>query len=244
MSEYEEITLTDILRFLRKYRTVILLILAVSLIVIFIITNINRRLDERAVQAARAEAHAEANASFSSSNLERVEPGLYRIRVETFGDRADPRRDDTYVDFDRDLSITVTREHGVLALRVENLNEEIVLDRIRLRGSLRNREASDFNLIDTTHYRLNLGFNEVSRGVPLIVFAGDNRAEGTSNWRSLTNLVEFREYFELDFLKVSFDFLEEDEGVSRRVTLRYISRFDRYDVYEVEEEMSEENGEQ
>ena len=230
MSEYEEITLTDIIKFLRKYRTVILLILCIVLIGIVIAIGINRRLDDIAAQAARAEARTAAHESFSSSNLERVEPGLYRLRVEIFGDRSDSRREDAYVDFDRDLNIMITQEHGVLALRVENLNEEIVLDRVRLRGSLRNREA--LNLVETTHYRLDLGYNEVSRGVPLIIYTGTENVRGSSNWHSLTNLGEFRNYFELDYLKVTFNFLAEDED--RRVTLRYISRYDRYDVYEVE----------
>ena len=230
MSEYEEITLTDILRFLRKYRTIILLILSISLIVVVILIGVNRRLDEIAIQTAQEEAYAAAHASFSSSNLERVEPGLYRIRVETFGNRTDPRRQDTYVDFDRDLNIMVTREHGVLGFRVENLNEDIVIDWIRVRGNLRNRETADFNLVDTTHYRLNLGYNEISRGVPLVIYTG---GEKSSNWRSLTDLGEFRTYFELDFLKLAFNFINEDE--ERLITLRYIARYDKYDVYEVEE---------
>lgn len=170
---------------------------------------------------------------FSSANLDRVENGVYRLRVENFGDRNDPRREDALVDFDRDLNILIQSENGALSFRVENLRADIVIERIRVRGRLSNRDADDFYRVDTEHRNLNLSANEASIGIPLRALTTNRGNEvETNNWRVLRDLDEFIENFELEHLNLSIQFMDYEGEGTGLVRLRYNVIFDTYEILE------------
>jgi len=229
MSEsVDELSLDDILKFLWEIRGYIIRILIVILLLVvvnFILTGFRN--------------HEVEGRAFSSANLDRVERGIYRVRVEVFGDRDDPIRGDTPVDFDRELNVTITNENDVLSFRLENLKEDIAIYSIRIQGRLRNRSYDDFYLVDTTHHRLDLNYNEMSRGVPLVAYTTDvHHNREANNWLLLRDIDEFRQYFELEFLEVSFYNLEIGFDMStEKVVLRYIAR---YDLYVIQEDQTQE----
>jgi len=232
MSEsVDELSLDDIIKFLWSIRGYIIKVLIVILLLVggnFVLSHFRNQEAERG--------------PFSSANLDRVERGVYRVRVEIFGDRLDPRREDALVDFDRELNVTIQKEDDVLSLRVENLKEDIIIHNIRLQGRLRNRSYDDFYLVDTTHHRLGLRFDQKSRGVPLVAYTTDiHHNQEINNWLLLRDIDEFRQYFELEFLEISFYFSEGDFSSDRdeRLVLRYIARSDLYELFgePVEEEL-------
>ena len=225
MSEVDELSLDDIIKFLwsiRAYIIKVLIVLTLLVVGTFILNHF------RNIEAESGE--------FSSANLDRVERGIYRLRVEIFGDRLDPRREDALVDFDRELNVTFQKEDEVLSLRLENLKEDIVIHNIRIQGRLRNREDDDFYLVDTTHHRMRLKYNQISRGVPLVAYTTDiNHNREINNWLLLRDISEFREYFELEFLEISFYFVKDDDDVdesAEHLVLRYVARSDLYELFE------------
>jgi len=232
MSEsVDELSLDDIIKFLWSIRGYIIRVMIVLLLLVggnFILNQFRSREAE--------------TGPFSSANLDRVERGIYRVRVEIFGDRLDPRREDTIVDFDRELNVTIQKEDDVLSLRLENLKEDIVVHNIRIQGRLRNRNYDDFYLVDTTHHRLGLRYNQVSRGVPLVAYTTDvHHNREINNWLLLRDIEEFREYFELEFLEISFYFLDGEFGTEpeERLVLRYVARSDLYELFGDEPEGEE-----
>ena len=217
-----EVSLADAIQFFWKIRKIIVVAAVVGIVIIgsnFIISEFRS---------------ADANSgNFSSINLDRVESGTYRLRVEAFGDRSTPKREDVLVDFDRKLNITIQNENEILSLKVENLNDEIVVERIRIRGRLRNRSSDDFYLVDTTHDELQLMVNEVSRGVRLVSYqTNESFSRIVDNWVALRDLDEFRYHFELELVDLDFQFLDSDGIGTGLITLRYISIFDEYIIRE------------
>ena len=226
MSEVDELSLDDIIKFLWSIREYILKVLIVLILLVggtFVLNHF------RSLEAESGD--------FSSANLDRVERGIYRLRVEIFGNRLDPRREDAIVDFDRELNVTIQKEDEVLSLRLENLKEDIVVHNIRVQGRLRNRDdEDDFYLVDTTHHRLSLSYNQVSRGVPLVAYTTDiHHNREINNWILLRDISEFRENFELEFVEISFYFAEDKDDVdenSEPLILRYVARSDLYELFE------------
>ena len=223
MREVDELSLDDIIKFLWSIRQYIMRVFIVLILLVggTFVLNHFRNLEAE-------------SGDFSSANLDRVEKGIYRLRVEIFGNRLEPRREDALVDFDRELNVTIQKEDEVLSLRVRNLKEDIIVHNVRIQGRLRNREDDDFYLVDTTHHRMNLNYNQVSRGVPLVAYTTDiHHNREINNWLLLRDISEFREYFELEFLEVSFNIIDDEN--SDNLVLRYIARSDLYELFEPNE---------
>lgn len=221
MSVSNEETLTDVIKFLNKNRKKLLVILSI------IILNFVGFIVFSEVRTIRSE-----NAKFSSANLDRVERGLYRLRVETFGNRDDFIRADSPIDFDRELNITISEERDLLVLRVENLNETLVIEDISIRGRLGNRvTGSGFHIIYTASESMNLYYGEISRGIPVPVFraSGDGvREYHNAKFLRIKHLLELRDFFELEIIWVNARLNYEV------INIVYDARYDRY-MYELEE---------
>ena len=170
--------------------------------------------------------HKVGDEAFSSANLDRISRGVYRLRCEVFGDRTDPRREGTPLDFDRDLELTIHVENGLLSFNIMNRNEDIVITRTVLRGRLRNRSTDTFNLINVQNIDLDLGYNESCNGIPISIYTTNAYGERHyQNWRWLTDLEEFSENFELAFLEIDFYWNTNPDGI---IVLRYSASRDAY----------------
>jgi len=170
-----------------------------------------RRYEEREL----AELEQQLYDEFSSANLNRLERGIYRLRVEVFGDHENSRREDSIIDFDRDLLITIYEADGhLLAFNVENHRENAEIVGFLLRGRLRNRERNyRVNLVNVQTDHLSLGYQEISHSLPISIHSTDQYHEiDLHNFDWLHNMEEFRTYFELTFLQVTLylhDFADE-----------------------------------
>jgi len=169
--------------------------------------------------------------SFSSANLDRASRGVYRVRAEV--DRQSNReREDEVVDFDKDMELIVSKEHGVLLISLANKREDIVIDRMHVRGRLRNRLSDDFHLIDVRNYNTNLVYNEVSSKLPISIFKTNEYHQRDSEmWEWLVDIREFRENFELHFIDISFYPIESwNAEREARIYLRYYVSTDTYQL--------------
>ena len=167
------------------------------------------------------------NSSFSSANLDRVDEGVYELRVEVSGGRADIRRQDTPVDFDRDLRITVQMLNGILLLNITNMRNDIIIQDVEIRGSLASRGVYDFHQIFVEDIQANLGYNETSRGIPISIFTTNNFSQlQLENWQWISDIEEFRENFKLHYIEVTFRADDEDEFTR----LRYTTSTDFYEI--------------
>jgi len=167
---------------------------------------------------------------FSSANLNRVERGVYRLRVEVFGNHEGPRREDTYIDFDRDLVITIYEDYGhVLAFNVENLREDIEIVEFVLRGRLRNRERNyRINLVNVQTDYLSLGYRAISPSLPISIHIANEYHEiELNNFDWLNNMEEFRNYFELTFFQVTFYM---PELTDEKLQVRYMASSNVYET--------------
>jgi len=175
--------------------------------------------------------------SFSSANLDRVSRGAYRLRAEVFGDLSDPRRDDTPVDFDRDLNLTISEENGLLSFNVVNEFDDIVIDAVHFRGYLRDRMPDYFHLVDSRKDQTHLRYQEASNRLPITIFAtDDNHQRIPRSRRLLADLEEFREMFVLEFLEIAFYMLDDwYHDRNERIVVRYTTSSDQYRILEGEE---------
>ena len=229
----DEISLEGIASFLWRVRRVIMVIIIVLLLVLWgylLLTDYRVSLAEYRTAFAEIETTNTANSNeFSSANLDRVESGIYRLRVEVSGDHTAERRTDTPIDFDRDLEITVKMWNGLLLLEIANDRDDVIVQDVEIRGSLANRESSDFHQIYVANFQANLGHNETSRGVPISIFTTDNYSQlQMENWRWLADIDEFRENFKLHYMEVTF--VDEDEEGDELVRLRYTTSTDFYEI--------------
>jgi len=178
------------------------------------------------------ELEAQLYEEFSSVNLNRMERGVYRLRVEVFGDHEDPRREDTYIDFDRDLMITIYEHDAslnhILEFNIENLREDVEIIGFKLRGRLNNRERNyRINLINVQTDHLSIGYRETSPLLPISIHSANQYHEiDLENFDWLRNMGEFRNHFELTFFQAT---LYLPEFAEERVTVRY---FPSSDIYE------------
>ena len=218
----DEINLEDVVKFLWKIRK--LIIVGVLALILFMGGNF-------AFNVIRS--HGAANNDFSSANLDRISRGIYRLRVEVFGELSNIRREDTPVDFYRDLKIIIHKENGLLSFVVTNEREDIVIERVRMQGTLRNRGSNDYHLIDTTHENINLRYNESSSGIPISIFQTTEnhvRIGGSREW--LRNIEEFRNDFELEFLGITFFMVDDwDNERNEAIAIRYFSSDDSYRIW-------------
>ena len=227
--EVDEISLEAIVRFLWRKRRIVMVTIIVSLLLLWgyiLLDEYRTSLDRYRTAFAELQTHYYIEDSdFSSANLNRIDQGVYRLRVEVSGDHTAERREDTPVDFDRDLKIIIHIRNGFLSLNVTNLRDDIIVQDVEIRGSL--RATYEFNQISIVDMRANLGYNEASRGVPISVFTTDNYSQlELENWRWLTDIEEFRENFKLHHIEVSFIAVEADEWIR----LRYTTSTDFYEI--------------
>ena len=175
--------------------------------------------------------------SFSSANLDRVSRGVYRLRAEVFGNRSDPRREDTPIDVDRDLNLTISVENGLLSFNIVNQRSDIIIDTVNFRGHLRDRTPDCFHLISLEHRNIYLNYQEASRSLPVSIFTtNENHRRENRSWRWLTDLDEFREMFVLEFVEVIFYTLDDwYDDQDERIVVRYITSADSYRILEGEE---------
>lgn len=208
----------------RKRVTIVIIFL---LIVILIVWYVLGDMAERQNEAREVEERLAGE--FSGVNLNRMDRGSYRLRVEVFGDHGNPRREDTLIDFDRDLMIVIYEENEILAMNVENLSDDIEIVSFVLRGRLRNRDRSyEFNMIDVRTNHLYLGYREVSNPLPISIHTTDDRhIIEMNNYDWLRDMGEFRENFELIFFQVMFYLPEYTED---RLAIRYVPSTDVYEA--------------
>ena len=201
----------------------------------------------REAELAQENLEVQLSEEFSGVNLTRIERGVYRLRVEVFGDHGDPRREDTYIDFDRDLMVTIyenQENHGnhgnhgdyepygspehILAFNIENLREDVEIVGFKLRGRLNNRERNyQINLVNVHTDYLSLGYRETSSSIPISIHTTDQYHEiDLNNFDWLRNMGEFRNHFELTFFQAT---LYLPEFAEEKVTVRY---FPSSDIYE------------
>ena len=229
----EEISLERIASFLWRVRRVIMVAIIVFLLVLWgylLLTDYRVSLAEYRTAFAELQTTNTVNSNdFSSANLDRVESGIYRLRVEVSGDHTAERRTDTPIDFDRDLEIIVKMWNGLLLLEVTNKRADIVVQDVEIRGSLSNRESNDFHQISMANFQANLDHDETSRGIPISIFTTDNYSQlQVENWRWLEDIVEFRENFKLHYMEVTF--VDGQEEVDELVGLRYTTSTDFYEI--------------
>jgi len=216
----DEIRIEDIVKFFWKIRKFII----IGVIVLLLILGGN-------FAFARFQVYYAEGGNFSSANLDRISRGVYRLRVEVFGRREDPNREDVLIDFDRDLNIMVYVYNGLLSLRILNERQDILIEHIHLRGRLRNRPIYDFQQIYVRDSNINLGYNDISRGIPISIFTTNaNHELQIENRTWLRELDEFRENFELLFLEVTFLELDDYDDAVNRVVLRYLPASDNYEI--------------
>ena len=233
--EVDEISLEGIGRFLWRVRRGVMLIVITLLLVVWgylLLTEYRSSRDEyRAAFSELQSRNYTANTDFSSANLNRLDEGIYRLRVEVTGDHSDVRREDTPIDFDRDLEIIVQLRNGFLALNIVNKRDDVIVQDVEIRGSLINRADDDFQQIATIDIQANLGYTEASRGVPISIFKTDNYTQlRTGSWQWLTDIAEFRENFKLHYMEVTFVALAVDGGTDELIRLRYTTSTDFYEV--------------
>ena len=236
--DVDEISLEGIVKFLWKIRRVVLVLIIVLLLLVIIakyrtsLDEYRTSLDEYRTLIAEYRNRSDAeNDDFSSANLNRIDSGIYRLRVEVFGDFAATRRAETPIDLDRDLNIIVQRQNGLLSLSITNEHEGIIVQDVEIRGSLRNRETYDFHQISIVDKQANLGYNEVSRGIPISIFTTNNYAQlELENWRWLTDIEEFREHFRLHLIDVTFKTINEHGQADELIRLRYTTSTDFYEI--------------
>ena len=218
--------------FLWRIRRVIMVTIIMLLLLLWAHLLLN---DYRVSLAEYRTAFAEINSdefveyNFSSANLDRIDSGVYRLRVEVSGDHTDERREDTPVDFDRDLRMTVNMANsGVLLLNITNDRDDIIVQDVEIRGNLVSRELDDFHQISAANIQANLGYNETSRGVPISIFTTDNNSQlELENWRWLSDLEEFRENFKLHYIELTF--IDNDDP-DELIRLRYTTSTDFYEI--------------
>ena len=211
-----KISLGDIINSIWKKRRLIVVLLIVLLAILYG----NRVLQQRNAEVLLGR-------DFSSANLDRVERGIYQLRVEMFGERGDTIREDTFLDFDRELNITFREFRGLIMFEIENMAEDIIINEVIIAGRLgnRDREDRDFFHIRAANSGLSLEFGENSRGVPIPLFASTGsrgRNDNVSRNLNSTELEEFRNYFELDSVRVRFWKNGEE------INLRYRPQDDTY----------------
>ena len=221
-----------IVRFLWRIRRVVMVTIIMLLLLLWghlLLDDYRTSLIEyRTAFAVFQEYDNGENGDFSSVNLDRVESGVYQLRVEVAGERIDERREDSPVDFDRDLRLTVSMLNGILLLNVTNERDDVLVEDVEIRGSLVGRELDNFHQISIADIQTNLGYNETSRGVPISVFATDDELQlQLENWRWMTDIREFRENFKLHYIEVSFREMDSSDELIR---LRYTTSTDFYEI--------------
>jgi len=220
----DEISLEKIVKFLWKMRKPIIVMIVVALLFFGVDFLLSERRDLN-------DEFQRESGSFSSANLDRVERGIYQLRVEVAGGRIAMRREDTPVDFDQDLEIIVYRRNGFLLLTVTNQRDDIIVQDVEIRGSLRNRADNDFSQISIADVQVNLGYNETSRGVPISIFTTDNDFQlEVENWLWLTDLAEFRANFMLHLIEITFKPSGGHQTASELIRLRYTTSTDFYEI--------------
>ena len=156
---------------------------------------------------------ARSQESFSSANLDRIERNVYQLRVEIFDNSAEIR-DDIFLDFDQEMHITIRKSEGDIAIRIQNLREDIVVKGMHIRGVLNDSGRR----VRAVYEHLDLYYYMESQDIVI-----DNHS----------SMREFREEFILDFFELTFLYLaENDEFRSDFVTLRYQVRYNRYLIIE------------
>jgi len=235
--EVDEISLEGIVRFLWRVRKIVMITIIVSLLLLWgyiLLDEYRTSLDRYRTAFAELQTYYYVEDSdFSSANLNRIDQGVYRLRVEVSGDHTDERREDTPVDFDRDLRIIIHMRNGFLSLNVTNLRDDIIVQDVEIRGNLLNRAPYEFNQISIVDVQTNLGHNESSRGIPISVFTVDDYSQlQLENWRWLTDVEEFRENFKLHHIEVSFTAVDEEDELIR---LRYTTSTDFYEIRNLED---------
>ena len=220
---------------LRKYRILLFGLVLILILVLWIVRNYGWNLITD---------NNPTNEILYAPNFDRIEAGVYRLRVEVFRDRENDRRADTFVDFDRDLSIIISENNnGLVSLNVQNLRDDIIVDGIRIRGDLRNRSRGGFHVVDMNNVGMALGYREVSNGVPITAYGTDddfNLMPG--NWRWVDDVEEMSTYFQLEVLDIRLYFLEdwtEGNGIETErnqaddlILIRYVGASDSYHVEE------------
>ena len=229
----DEISLEGIASFLWRVRRFIMIVTIVFLLVLWgylLLTDYRVSLAEYRSAFAELQTTNTVNSNeFSSANLDRVESGIYRLRVEVSGDFTAERRHDTPIDFDRDLEIIIKMWNGLLLLEVTNKRTDVIVQDVEIRGSLSNREYSDFTQISVANYQANLGRDETSRGIPISIFKTDSHSQlQAENWRWLADIAEFRENFKLHYMEVTF--VDGRDDADELVRLRYTTSTDFYEV--------------
>ena len=248
MTELDESVYVDegIGGFLWRIRRIIMVTIIMLLLVLWVHLLLN---DYRVSLAEYRTAFAEIETTnyvensveisdFSSANLDRVDDGVYRLRVEVSGDYTAGRRVDTPVDFDRDLRMTVTESalNGILLLHITNERDDIIIQDVEIRGKLISRELDDFHQVFAANIRADLGYNETSRGVPISIFATDEDAQlQLENWRWLTDLEEFGENFKLHYMEITFRGIDEYDEADDLIRLRYTTLTDFYEIIDHED---------
>ena len=206
--------------FLWRNRKAVIVIIILAVIMTMVIGNIFLSNHQR------SQAESEP---VKSANLDRVEDWVYRLRVETFGDRSDEIRENTLLDFDRELNITIQEERGLLTLKIENLTEGVVINRIAIIGRLSNRSFSDFHFIFMSSDGMNLYYNETSNAVPVIAFMTNEEGNRNYNATSFLTSDEFNEFvdnFILDTMTIDVTVDNEE------IRIKYSVRYDSYVVLE------------
>jgi len=231
--DVDEISLEGIGRFLWRVRRVVMVTIIGLLLTLWaylLLTEYRVSLAEYRTAFAEIQSNYIIDSNdFSSANLDRVESGVYRLRVEVSGDQTASRREDTPIDFDQDLELNIKMWNGFLLLNVTNRRDDIIIQDVVIRGSLFNRAADDFHQISVANIQANLGLNEVSRGIPISIFTTNNYSQlQLENWRWLTDLEEFRENFKLHYMEVTF--VNRHEEADEIVRLRYTTSTDFYEI--------------
>jgi len=225
----DEMDIQEMIQFLWKKRLFVLgIILLMGIFAAWHLRTV-RQNEER----KRAEHEEQLNGEFASVNLNRISRGVYRLRVEVFGDHENPRREDTYIDFDRDLMITIYEHEelgNVLAFNLESLREDIEVVGFVLRGRLRNRERNyRINLVNVQTDYLSLGYREISHPLPISIHtaAGDYNEIELNNFDWLHNMEEFRNYFELTFFEMT---LYMPDLTEEKLQVRYMASSNIYET--------------
>ena len=209
----EEISLNDILDFLWKIRKIII----ITLIFIFMITVVNLVIGNQ-----------RATERFVSTNFDLIGDNQFRLRVEVFGDRGTERRNDTPLDFDRDLNILIQEQNDLLSLDITNEKEDVIILSVQIHGLLQNRALSEFHQINVFHSNLKLSYGENSLGLPISSFVTNERLQPLlDSPRFLNDLNEFVDHFELTVIDVVFQYIDFP---GESIELRYVARRDIYQI--------------